>query len=74
MLGLTWGIGGASAHPVGQDPTEPNCYGKRVSHGSSAEAAGGHGMTPKERAGIQGTSVREWHQFVKQCPPAGSRF
>jgi hypothetical protein len=69
MLGLTWGIGGASAHPVGQDPSEPNCYGQRVSHGSSV-----HGDTPKDRAGYQGTSVREWHQFVKQCPPEGSRF
>lgn len=34
----------ASAHPVGT-PGEPNCFGNRVSHGSSD-----HDLTPKERA------------------------
>ncbi|NNF56144.1 MAG: hypothetical protein HKN03_17080 [Acidimicrobiales bacterium] len=38
----------ASAHPVGV-PGEPNCFGQRISHGSSD-----HGLTPKERAaGLQ---------------------
>ena len=68
MLGLTWGIGGASAHPVG-DASEPNCHGQRISHGSSNEAAGGHGITPKDRAGFNDISVREFQQFVRQCEP-----
>ena len=34
----------ASAHPVGT-PGTPNCFGNRISHGSSD-----HGLTPKERA------------------------
>ena len=74
MLGLTWGIGGASAHPVG-DASEPNCHGQRVSHGSKAETAGGHGWTPKERAEMLGeqleqdVSVKEFHQFVRPCEP-----
>jgi hypothetical protein len=67
MLGLTWGVGGASAHPVG-DASEPNCFGQRVSHGSSV-----HGDTPRERAGYLGTSVREWGQFARQCLPPDSR-
>ena len=38
----------ASADPVGE-PGTPNCFGQRVSHGSSD-----HGLTPKERAaGLQ---------------------
>ena len=36
--------GAAAAHPVGT-PGEPNCFGQRVSHGSSD-----HELTPKERA------------------------
>ena len=36
--------GTASADPVGT-PGTPNCFGQRVSHGSSA-----HDLTPKERA------------------------
>ncbi len=40
--------GAAAAHPVGT-PGEPNCFGQRVSHGSSD-----HKLTPKERAaGLQ---------------------
>ena len=68
MLGLTWGVGGASAHPVG-DASEPNCHGQRVSHGASD-----HGDTPKERAGYLGISVKEYHQRVRQCAPPGSLF
>jgi hypothetical protein len=38
----------ASAHTVGT-PGTPNCFGERISHGSSV-----HGLTPKERAaGLQ---------------------
>lgn len=36
--------GAASADPVGT-PGTPNCFGQRISHGSSD-----HGLTPKERA------------------------
>ena len=67
-LGLSSGIGTAGADPVGE-AGEPNCHGKRVSHGSSV-----HGDTPKERAGYNGVSVREYHQFVRQCLPPESRF
>lgn len=67
MLGLSLGIGTANAHPVG-DASEPNCFGQRVSHGSSD-----HGDTPKDRAGYLGTSVREWGQFARQCAPPDSR-
>lgn len=43
---LTGGV--ASAHPVGTHG-DPNCFGQRISHGSSD-----HGQTPKERAaGLQ---------------------
>lgn len=71
MLGLTAGVGAASGHPVGE-ADEPNCHGQRISHGSSAEAAGGHGITPKDRAGFNDISVREFQQFVRQCePPPG---
>ena len=42
------GAGPASAHSVGE-PGTPNCFGQRISHGSSV-----HGLTPKERAaGLQ---------------------
>ena len=42
------GAGPAMAHPVGT-PGTPNCFGQRISHGSSV-----HGLTPKERAaGLQ---------------------
>ena len=63
VLGLTAGVGGASAHPVGE-ADDPNCHGQRVSHGSSD-----HGITPKDRAGFLGISVKEFHQFVRQCEP-----
>ena len=44
-----WGIPlVASADTVGE-PGTPNCFGQRISHGSS-----NHGLTPKERAaGLQ---------------------
>jgi hypothetical protein len=42
--------GPAMAHPVGT-PGTPNCFGQRVSHGSSDPD---HKLTPKERAaGLQ---------------------
>ena len=41
---LVLGSSPASAHPVGT-PGTPNCFGQRVSHGSSS-----HGLTPKDRA------------------------
>ena len=64
MLGLTWGIGAASAHPVG-DASEPNCHGQRVSHGNSKE----HGkLSPVDRAAFFDISVREWHEGIRQCP------
>ena len=63
MLGLTSGVGTANAHPVG-DASQPNCHGKRVSHGASD-----HGLTPKERADANGVSVREYHQVVRECYP-----
>jgi len=45
-IALTPGV--ASAHTVGV-PGTPNCFGERISHGSSV-----HGLTPKERAaGLQ---------------------
>jgi len=64
------------AHPVGE-PGTPNCFGQRVSHGSSD-----HKLTPKERAaGLQAlvdegipeavayfgptVSVREFAAFVR---------
>lgn len=66
----------ASAHPVGE-PGTPNCFGQRVSHGSSD-----HGLTPKERAAAlqelvdagfpeavalfgETVSVREFADFVR---------
>jgi hypothetical protein len=66
----------ASADTVGE-PGTPNCFGQRVSHGSSD-----HGLTPKERAaGLQElvdsgfppavelfgetVSVREFADFVR---------
>lgn len=62
-------VGPVGAHPVGV-PGEPNCHGKRISHGSSD-----HGLTPKERAELasqmfgEDISVREMQQFVRMCLP-----
>ena len=48
VAGVLWVPGVASAHTVGV-PGTPNCFGQRISHGSSD-----HGLTPKERAaGLQ---------------------
>ena len=48
IAGVVFTPGLASAHTVGT-PGEPNCFGQRISHGSSV-----HGLTPKERAaGLQ---------------------
>ena len=44
VAALMIGSGPAAAHPVGE-PGTPNCFGQRVSHGSSD-----HKLTPKERA------------------------
>lgn len=64
MLGLTSGIGVARADgPVGE-AGEPNCHGKRVSHGSSY-----FGDTPKDRAGYNDISVREFQERVRRCDP-----
>jgi hypothetical protein len=41
---LLVGAGPAMAHPVGE-PGTPNCFGQRISHGSSD-----HKLTPKARA------------------------
>lgn len=47
-LALVVPAAAASAHPVGT-PGTPNCFGQRISHGSSD-----HGLTPRERAaGLQ---------------------
>jgi hypothetical protein len=48
VTALGFGAVPASAHSVGE-PGTPNCFGQRVSHGSSD-----HKLTPKERAaGLQ---------------------
>lgn len=66
VLFLGGGAGAASAHPVGE-PGEPNCHGKRVSHGASV-----HGLTPKDRAGFGGMTVQEYQERVRMCsPPPG---
>jgi hypothetical protein len=44
VIGILLVPAAAQAHTVGV-PGTPNCFGQRVSHGSSA-----HGLTPKERA------------------------
>lgn len=41
----------AMAHEVGV-PGTATCFGLRISHGSKAEQAGGHGWTPVERAAM----------------------
>ncbi len=42
----------AMAHEVGV-PGTPNCFGQRISHGSSAsQVKEGHGLTPPERAAM----------------------
>ena len=63
MVGLSIGAGAAGAHPVGS-AGDPNCHGRRVSHGSSV-----HGDTPKDRAGYLEISVRQYHERVRQCNP-----
>ena len=43
-------VGPAVAHPVG-NAGDPDCFGKRISHGAADyHAHGGHGLTPGERA------------------------
>ena len=71
VIGLASAGGSALAHPVGT-PGEPNCYGNRVSHGSSkSEVHEGHGLTPVERVEINeealgiDLSVKDFHDFVK---------
>ena len=71
-LALGLGAGTASAHegpgnPVGE-PGTPNCHGKRVSHGSSHQ-----GITPKDRAGFNGITVKEFHERVRAaCSAPGA--
>ena len=56
------GAGPAMAHPVGT-PGTPNCFGQRISHGSSA-----HGLTPVDR-------VAELQALVDEgFPPAVAQF
>ena len=61
----------AYAHPVGP-PGEPDCYGNRISHGSSHSAKHeGHGWTPPERVAMaeemfgEDLTVKDFHFFVK---------
>ncbi|HJQ42686.1 MAG TPA: hypothetical protein VJ831_06350 [Jatrophihabitantaceae bacterium] len=46
--------------PVTGTPGTPNCYGERVSFGSSQ-----FGITPVDRAGFLGISVQDFHNRVK---------
>jgi hypothetical protein len=46
--------------PATGTPGEPQCYGQRVSFGSSQ-----FGITPADRAGFLGISVQDFHNRVK---------
>ncbi|MDT4912221.1 MAG: hypothetical protein QOC66_1349 [Pseudonocardiales bacterium] len=50
----------AFAEPATGTPGEPQCYGQRVSFGSSQ-----FGITPVDRAGFLGISVQDFHNRVK---------
>jgi hypothetical protein len=51
--------GSASAQATGT-PGEPQCHGERVSYGSSV-----FDITPKDRAGFLGISVKEFQERVR---------